>query len=168
MDKSEFGIGIFFDQSKAFDIIDHQLLLIKLEKFGIRGSTHKLSSSYLNSRFSCTNVGNTKSAFKLVKIGVPQGSVLGPLLFLFFTNDALTLKTNCTKIAFVDDMSLYFFGINLTNLINTTNNVINIFINWFSSNKLLLNHSKTSAMLFRHFRKTVPSNLPQILIDYSS
>ena len=99
--------GIFVDLSKAFDTVNHKILLSKLDHYGFRGKTNKLLESYLTNRKQYVQIGNTKSKCKPITCGVPQGSVLGPLLFLIYIND---LPNSCpdgnTRI-FADNTTIF-------------------------------------------------------------
>ena len=107
LENSEINMVTLCDLSKAFDCVSHTTLMTKLEFYGVRGIPHKLFSSYLSNRKQCSAVNNMQSAFTTVKHGVPQGSVLGPLLFIIYTNDFynfINKKANCVQYA--DDTSL--------------------------------------------------------------
>ena len=100
-------LGIFIDLSKAFDTIDHEKLLNKLHNYGIRGNAHKLITSYLTNRSQYTSVLGENSDKLLIKFGVPQGSVLGPLLFLLYINDICNSTTLGVFILFADDTNIF-------------------------------------------------------------
>ena len=106
-EKKEQGICIFLDFAKAFDTVNHQILIDKLQYHGIRGSALDWFKSYLTNRMQCTAVGNTQSDLSYIKCGVPQGSVLGPLLFLLYINDIVNSSSLLKFILFADDTCLY-------------------------------------------------------------
>ena len=103
-----YSIGIFIDFSKAFDTITHEILLNKLRAFGIRGVPLKLFASYLNNRFQTVKIGNSFSATKPIKLGVPQGSVIGPILYLLYVNEIPRISYYFLSCLFADDTSLIF------------------------------------------------------------
>ena len=108
LENKETGYCIFLDFAKAFDTVNHQILLKKLEYYGIRGTALKWFTSYLSNRMQCTEIGDTQSKLDYIKCGVPQGSILGPLLFLLYIND-IVLSSEVFKFnLFADDTSLFY------------------------------------------------------------
>ena len=140
--------GIFIDLKKAFDTVNHEILIRKAEHYGLRGKVNDWLKSYLSNRRQYVVIGEEKSRELPVTCGVPQGSVLGPKLFLLYIND-ITNVTNLMKfILFADDTTILCSDKNSDQLIKTINEELDRLYNWFSANKLSLNVSKTNYLLF--------------------
>ena len=105
-------IGIFLDLSKAFDTICHEKLIVKLDSYGIRGNCFKHIKNYLLNRKQITKFNNVKSDSKNIMFGVPQGSVLGPLIFLLYINDIVNSAFEGETVVFADDTNIFVTGNN--------------------------------------------------------
>ncbi len=139
-------VAIFLDLSKAFDTIDHKLLFKKLEFNGIRGISLGYMVIILSERKRFVQFSNTISETKGLNCGVPQGSVLGPLLFLIYINDMPKSLKKMIALLFADDSTVYLSGSSLPELVNIVNSELHILCEWFKSNKLSLNVDKTNYM----------------------
>ena len=159
LDDGQFACAIFIDLEKAFDTISHDILLEKLNQHGIRGIANDWFRSCLNDRTQFVSVNGFNSDYKTVKYGVPQGSVLGPLLFLIFINDLNIAIKNSETFHFADDTCL----LNIKDSIKKINKVVNkdlkFLIQWLHANKISLNVAKTEVIIFRRKKKQLDFDL---------
>ena len=164
IEQNEYAIGIFCDLSKAFDTLNHQILLSKLEHYGIRGSAKQWFSSYLSNRQQYVEWNGCKSSTAQIMTGVPQGSILGPLLFLIYIND-LPSASNLKCVIFADDTNLFVKGNNFPELVDTLNRELESINDFFKANQLKLNAKKTKMVCFR--KTSPPENLEsmQVLLN---
>jgi hypothetical protein len=163
LEKGSYTIGIFLDFSKAFDTVNHAILLSKLYKYGVRGVANDWIKSYLTNREQFSIINGFSSTRQTIHCGVPQGSILGPLLFLIYINDLPNFSSSITSILFADDSNLFSSGPDLSTLQNQINEELPKLSNWLKSNRLSLNISKTHSMLFSP--KKNPTACPNIKID---
>ena len=163
IDNGKCAMGIFLDFQKAFDTVDHCILLDKLYFYGIRGQAFDWFSSYLHNRQQLINYYGCESDLKTIKCGVPQGSILGPLLFLLYINDLPQVSEYFMPILFADDTNLFATGYNLNDIVSEINKEIANIYAWVKANKLSLNIDKTNFMLFTP--KCVPRSINGIFID---
>lgn len=110
IDKKDYFVSIFVDFKKAFDTIDHTILLKKLSKYGIRGVAHKRVTSYLDNRKQFVQINDAKSELLNIICGVPQGSVLGPKLFILYINDIVNVSKILNCLLFADDTTFFYSG----------------------------------------------------------
>ena len=148
-ENDKYTVGIFIDLSKAFDTVDHAIILKKLEIYGIMGANLAWFRSYLTNRkeYICIN-NDTKTNEQRVTCGVPQGSILGPLLFLIYVNDLPSASNLLNTIMFADDTNLFFEHKDISFLFSTVNRELQNINEWFISNKLSLNVKKNEIFNF--------------------
>ena len=147
LDNKQYQISVFCDLSKAFDTVSHNILLHKLDNYGVRGKANDFLRSYLSSRCQYTVFSNASSSLKQVHYGVPQGSILGPLLFLIYINDLVRISNTIKFILFADDTTIFIQGKNVNEMMVTLNNELIKFSNWIRCNQLTINVSKTFYMV---------------------
>ena len=164
LDSNSFACGIFIDLQKAFDTVDHTILLQKLHFYGIRGLANNWFKSYLTKRKQFVSIDGFQSEIKSMKFGVPQGSVLGPLLFLIYINDLHSAIRYSLVHHFADDTNLLLKNKSLKQLQKHLNIDLKILQHWLKANKISLNAGKTELILFRHPNKKINYDL-KITID---
>jgi hypothetical protein len=167
IDNGNMVVGVFLDFQKAFDTVNHNILLNKLYKYGIRGVAFNWLKDYLSNRYQYVTFDNHDSQKKLIKCGVPQGSILGPLLFLLYINDITNVSDTIFPIIFADDTNIFLTGKNIDEIILNMNYELQNIVKWLNANKLSLNVGKTQYMIFRS-QKTKISSSSELLINGTS
>ena len=148
MDRQMMTGSIFIDLRKAFDLVDHQCLLHKLEHYGIRDKSLKWFENYLTTRLQSVRHNQDISSNLAIGHGVPQGSILGPILFVIYINDLPQCLTKSAIGMYADDTVIYFSATSPDLIKQVLQNDLNYVEQWFQENKLVLNQSKTKWMLF--------------------
>ena len=154
-------LSIFIDFSKAFDTVPHDLLIKKMEFYGIRGALSQWFKDYLSNRSQQTFIKGSLSKIDRISCGVPQGSVLGPILFLLFINDLPNISELFFTILFADDATLSLIGPDKASLITIANSELDKLYHWCLANRLSINVIKTFYIMFGNQRI---QNLPPLLI----
>jgi len=157
-ESNKFTLGLFLDLSKAFDTIDHGILLNKLQHYGIRGQPLDWFKSYLSNRKQYSQYNEVKSEIMQIDCGVPQGSVLGPLLFIIYMNDLPNVLQLCKSILFADDTTIAYTDNNLQSLFTIVNKELAKATDWFRANKLSINATKTHYVIFHARYMEVPDH----------
>lgn len=162
---------ISLDLCKAFDTVDHQILLNKMYDIGIRGSAYNWFHDYLSNRHQFVYSNNKSSTYKKIICGVPQGSVLAPSLFLIYINSICSLKLKGIIKLFADDTTIFYNGKNLSEIRSNMISDLDLIYDWLKFNKLSLNISKSSFMFISKQNLTVDKD-PIIIngnkINYSN
>ena len=140
----------FLDIKKCFDTIDHNLLLFKLNKYGIKGNELAWFKSYLTNRTQVVTFNNKVSSKKLINIGVPQGTILGPILFLIYVNDLSNCVRNAHVNIYADDVVIYTSNNNINILQSSLQDTLNSVYEWYNKNRLILSIDKCASMLINN------------------
>ena len=158
MDNKETTVGVFLDLSKAFDTIDHHILLDKLDRYAIRGPALEWIKGYLTNRKQFVQFGAVCSQPKPITCGVPHGSILGPLLFIIYINDLPNASKVVKTFLFADDTSLFYSHKDRNQTIAVMNYELMKIMDWLKANKLSLNIGKTNYILFHPKQKFITFN----------
>lgn len=141
-------LALFLDLRKAFDVCHHGIMLSKLSHYGVRGTALSWFESYLSERKQFVEISGISSTMRPVKMGIPQGSILGPILMSVMINDIKNSLKLSDCILFADDTTIYLFGRNVKFLYTKMQREINLLSQWFQDNLLIVNVKKTKLMLF--------------------
>ena len=160
IDNNELTCGIFLDLSKAFDTVNHDTLIYKLDHYGIRGPANNLLKSYLSNRKQFVKIGKQKSQLKEITCGVPQGSVLGPLLFILYINDLHKACNTGNMRIFADDTNIFLKCKDIKEITEIGSQLMTQLQKWFKANKLTLNSEKSNFIVFRSKRRK-QENIPE-------
>ncbi|XP_065651061.1 uncharacterized protein LOC136079263 [Hydra vulgaris] len=165
--KKSYTLGLFIDLSKAFNTVDHKILLYKLETYGVINSNFKLLQNYLKNGKRGVSYDSTCTKLQTISFGVPQGTFLGRLLFLIYVNDIYLSSNMLNSVRFANDTNLFYTYSNIKTIFFTVNRELENLNDLFKSNKLSLNISKTKYILFHHQSKSdnLPLQLPQLIIN---
>ena len=159
LDGNKLACGIFVDLQKAFDTVNHEILLEKLNYYGIRGNVNNWFKSYLQDRKQIVSINGYESDVRILKHGVPQGSVLGPLLFLLYINDLNVCINNSKVYHFADDTNLLHINSTYKKLQKYLNKDLKNLCSWLLANKISLNCTKTELIYFRKPNNVIPNQI---------
>jgi hypothetical protein len=168
IDKNEYSLGIYLDIKKAFDSLEHSILIEKLEFYGFRGHISKLLQDYLTNRKQFTLANGCQSGTREITHGVPQGSILGPLFFLIYINDIQNVQSNVSPRLFADDTALIFHDNDISNLKLKAEEYLLKLYKWYLLNKLALSIDKSNFLLFHGKRKNPAINFQSLNIQGES
>jgi hypothetical protein len=155
IDQNKISIGVFLDLSKAFDTLNHSILFSKLENYGIRGVALNWIKSYFHNRKQFVQYNNVTSSQLITQCGVPQGSILGPLLFILYINDLSNASRIVEPLIFADDTSICYSHSDPVVLASVLNEALQSISSWMRANKLSVNIDKTDYVIFHSRHKKV-------------
>lgn len=161
--ESKIAVVVYLDIKKAFDTVNHSILLYKLHQYGFRGKMSELFNSYLSNRKQCVVINDFVSTPRTVLTGVPQGSVLGPILFSLYVNDFPSILKYSEALMYADDTALIFVGDTIGELQDKINEELTRVLTWFTSNQLTINLMKSKYTVFHSKKKAI--NYEEIVIQ---
>ena len=164
LDKNGYAGAALMDLSKAFDIINHDLLIAKLNAYGFTENSLRLIKSYLSNRWQRTKINASFSSWTELLLGVPQGSALGPLLFNIYINDLFFLTESTNVCNYADDTTFHACHMDLENLVRRLEHDSMLATEWFESNYMKLNQDKCHFLLSGHEREMIWANIGQTKI----
>ena len=159
LDDGNIGCGVFVDLQKAFDIFEHQILLAKLNHYGIFGVLNDWFKSYLSNRNQYVSINGYESVLAALNCGIPQGSVLGPLLLLLYMNDLNQAINFCKVHHFTDDTNLLCLSNSIKKLNKLVNADLKHLVNWLNANKISLNIKQTDMVIIKSKQKKFEGDL---------
>lgn len=159
IDSKNIALGVFIDLKKAFDTVSHPLLLNKLKQIGIKNKAYSIFESYLTNRHQIVKLSQYESSPLPINCGVPQGSIIGPLLFLTYINNLHEAGLQGHLTLYADDTCLFYFGSSLSSIIQQAQQDLDLLFNWFQSNLLTINTAKTCYVIFSAKNKKIEQNL---------
>ena len=162
-ERQEYCEVSFLDLSKAFDCVSHEVLLRKLYMFNLLPSACALVSSYLSNRRQCVRYGSEVSGLGAITVGVPQGSVLGPLLFLLYINDFSRLLDHGDTLMYADDTTVFSAGASNDHAVRARAERMSVAKKWYGANSLMLNDSKTLHVMYTLRRNPDPRQCVKFL-----
>lgn len=160
IDEGFLAASVFIDLTQAFDSINHNILFAKLEAIGICGPALLLLKSYLYNRVQVVSISNVYSRQRTTNIGVPQGSILGPLLFLIYINDLPNCLSFTKCILYADDTTIFTFHKDISSLVTKLNTDLENILRWCNVNMLSINATKTKFVVFSSHQRSLTSIPP--------
>ena len=159
LDNDQFACGVFIDLQKGFDTVDHKILLFKMNHYEVKGILYEWFKSYLTNRQQFTTVTKKQSELSSVEFGVPQGSILGLLLFLIYINDINKAIIFSSVHHFTDDTNILYVSSSLKDINKKINHDLSNLVQWFTANKISLKVSKSELIIFKSHSKQITKHL---------